>query len=287
MSLFDRLHHCSIADLSGYRPWSIGAAEIGWLRQDVAEALRPYPSVFTVGTDAVTLQPHLADFDHRTAAVGEVVRALAERGIVQGWRNEAFAVSARYGDAPLLRLERAAVPVFGVKAYGVHMNGYVRDGSRIKLWVGRRAENRQIEPGKLDNIVAGGLPIGLDPMSNLVKECAEEAGIAEPLARQARPVGAFSYRMLHQDFLRRDTLFLYDLEMPADFVPANADGEIADFRLMELEEVATILAETEAFKFNVAPVVIDFLIRHGHLTPEMPGYSDLALGLSGLYGAAN
>jgi 8-oxo-dGTP pyrophosphatase MutT (NUDIX family) len=211
-----------------------------------------------------------------------VVRALAERGIVEGWRNEAFAVAAHYGEPPLLRLERAAVPVFGVKAYGVHMNGFVRDGERIRLWVGRRADNRQIEPGKLDNIVAGGLPIGLDPLANLIKECAEEAGIDEALARQAKPVGAMSYRMLHQDFLRRDTLFLYDLELPADFVPANADGEIAEFRLMELDEVTAILAETEAFKFNVAPVVIDFLIRHGHLAPDQSGYADLALGLTGL-----
>jgi 8-oxo-dGTP pyrophosphatase MutT (NUDIX family) len=280
MSLLERLHHCTISDLSGFRPWSIGKAQIGWLRHDVADALRHYPTVFAVGDDAVALQSHLADFDHRTAAVGEVVRALAELGIVQGWRNEAFAVVADYGQPPLLRLERAAVAVFGVKAYGVHMNGYVRDGARIRLWVGQRAANRQIEPGKLDNLVAGGVPFGLDPMANLIKECAEEAGIGEAMARQAIPVGAISYRMLHQDFLRQDTLFLYDLELPADFKPANTDGEIASFRLMELEEVVEIMTGSEAFKFNVAPVVIDFLVRHGYFKPDQPGYADLAMGLS-------
>jgi len=282
MSLSDRLLHCSIADLSAFRPWTIGGVQIGWLRHDVAEALCAYPSVFSVGTDAVALKPHLDSFDYRSAAVGDVVRALAERGIVQGWRNEAFAVAASYGETPLLRLERAAVPVFGVKAYGVHMNGFVRDGDRIKLWIGRRADNRPIEPGKLDNMVAGGLPFGLDPMANLIKECAEEAGIAEPLARRARPVGAIAYRMLHEDLLRQDTLFLYDLELPADFVPTNADGEIAEFRLMELDEIEAILSESEAFKFNVAPVIIDFLVRHGHFHPDQPGYCELALGLARL-----
>jgi 8-oxo-dGTP pyrophosphatase MutT (NUDIX family) len=160
------------------------------------------------------------------------------------------------------------------------MNGYVRDGEQIKLWVGQRAADRQIEPGKLDNLVAGGVPFGLDPMTNLVKECAEEAGIEEAMARQAVPVGAISYRMLHQGFLRQDTLFLYDLELPADFVPTNTDGEIASFRLMELEEVAAILTDSEAFKFNVAPVVIDFLVRHSFFKPDQPGYADLAMGLS-------
>ncbi len=279
MSLTDRLHHCTLPDLSGFRPWSIVDRDIGWLRHDVAEALRHFPSVFLVDDERVVLQAHLDSFDYRTAAIGEVTRALVELGIVQGWRNESFAVAANYGEQPLFRLERAAVPVFGVKAYGVHLNGFVRDADGIKLWVGRRADNRPIEPGKLDNMVAGGLPFGLDLMSNLVKEAAEEAGVPENLARQSRPVGAISYRMLHQGFMRQDTLFIYDLDLPPSFTPSNTDGEIAEFTLMSLDQVTEILRDSEAFKFNVAPVVIDFLIRHGHLTPDHPDYVTLALGL--------
>lgn len=280
MSLTDRLHHCMLQDLSGFRPWSIDGRKIGWLRQDVAETLRHFPSVFVVEDERVTLQAHVDQFDYRTAAIGEVTRALVDLGIVQGWRNESFAVAAAYGETPLFRLERAAVPVFGVKAYGVHLNGFVRMADGIKLWVGRRADNRPIEPGKFDNMVAGGLPFGLDPMSNLIKESAEEAGVPESLARQARPVGAIAYRMVHQGFLRQDTLFVYDLELPETFQPTNTDGEIADFRLMSLDEVMAILDSSEAFKFNVAPVVIDFLIRHGYLTPARPDYVDLAIGLT-------
>ena len=41
-----------------------------------------------------------------------------------------------------------------------------------------------------------------------------------------------------------------------------------------------LLAETNDFKFNVGLVIIDFLIRHGYLTPERADYSQLALGLS-------
>ncbi|HVI87178.1 MAG TPA: DUF4743 domain-containing protein [Dongiaceae bacterium] len=279
MSLIDRLRHCALTDLTGFRPWNVEGQEIGWLRLDVAEALRRFPSVFLVTDETVSVQPHLDTFDYRSAAIGEVARALLEMGIVHGWRSEAFAVAAQYGDEPLFRLERAAVPVFGVKAYGVHVNGYVRTPAGIKLWVGRRADNRPIEPGKLDNIVAGGLPYGLDPLRNLIKEAEEEAGIGEVMARQARAVGAISYRMLLEGFMRRDTLFVYDLELPVDFHPANADGEIADFRLMSLDEVTAILEDSEAFKFNVAPVVIDFLVRHGHLTPETPDYVELAMGL--------
>jgi hypothetical protein len=80
--------------------------------------------------------------------------------------------------------------------------------------------------------------------------------------------------------MRDDTLFVYDLELPADFVPHNHDGEIASFALMPLDEVERILAETTDFKFNVGLVVIDFMIRMGHLTPERADYCDLALALA-------
>ena len=99
------------------------------------------------------------------------------------------------------------------------------------------------------------------------------------MAARARPAGAIRYRMEHQGWLRNDTMFVYDLELPADFKPVNNDGEIASFRLMELDEVAEILSAGEDFKFNVALVLIDFLIRHGHIAPDHPDYSELALGL--------
>ena len=146
----------------------------------------------------------------------------------------------------------------------------MRDGGRLKLWIGKRADNRPIEPGKLDHLVAGGIPLGMSVMECLTKECEEEASIPAALAARARPAGAIRYRMEHQGWLRNDTMFVYDLELPADFKPVNNDGEIASFRLMELDEVEEILAAGEDFKFNVALVLIDFLIRHGHIAPEHP-----------------
>ena len=262
-----------------FLPWLIGGEIAGWVRRDVAARLRNYPTVFAVDDKAVRLRDHLASFDHRSAAIGDVARDLYEAGVFAGWRNEWFPVVTRFGAPPLMRLERAAVPMFGVHGYGVHMNGYVRDGERLKLWVGKRADDRPIEPGKLDHLVAGGIPLGLGVKECLAKECEEEASIPAALAAQARPVGAIRYRMEHQGWLRNDTLFVYDLELPADFKPSNRDGEIASFRLLHLDKVEQVLASGEDFKFNVALVVIDFLIRHGHLTPGHPDYSDLALGM--------
>lgn len=280
MSLLDRIEACHRYDISRYLPFAVGATQIGHMRRDLAEELRRFPSVFRVAPTEVRVAEHLDTFDYRSAAIDSVMRELRQEGFIRGWRDELFTIAVQYGAEPLFDLERAGVPLFGVKAYGVHLNGYVRRDGEIWLWVGRRAANRPIEPGKLDHLVAGGLPSGVKPFDNLIKEAAEEASIPKELARRARPCGALSYRMELDGCLRDDTLFTYDLELPADFVPKNHDGEIADFRLLPLSEVERLLAETNDFKFNVGLVIIDFLIRHGYLTPERDDYSQLALGLS-------
>jgi 8-oxo-dGTP pyrophosphatase MutT (NUDIX family) len=279
MSLLDRINECAAPDMSAFTPWRVGGKIMGWVRRDVAEKLRAYPSVFSAASGRLDLMAHLESFDQRSAALNEVAKALADHGILSGWRNEQFGVSAGFHEPPVARLERAAIPLFGVRAFGVHVNGYVRDGEEIRLWVGRRAQDRAIEPGKLDHLVAGGLSFGMSARATLLKEAQEEAGISPDLAGRARSVGAIRYRMLHQGWLRNDTLFIYDLELPAEFTPRNGDGEIAEFELMDLERVESILSGTRDFKFNVSLVVIDFLIRHGHIKPDRSDYSALALAM--------
>ena len=176
-------------------------------------------------------------------------------------------------------IDRAAAAHFGIRAFGQHLNGFVTGPDGLKLWVGRRSADRVHYPGRLDHLVAGGLPYGIDLRENLLKECWEEAGIAENLARAARPVGLVTYVAETPQGLKPDTLFCYDLQLPADFRPRCTDGEVAEFNLLPVQEVMELVRDTHEFKLNCNLVIIDFLIRHGLLGPEYPGYTELATGL--------
>jgi hypothetical protein len=79
--------------------------------------------------------------------------------------------------------------------------------------------------------------------------------------------------------IRDDVLFVYDLEMPADFAPKNRDGEIVHFELMPASVVLERVRTTDEFKFNVNLVILDFALRHGLLRPDDPEYLDVATGL--------
>jgi hypothetical protein len=275
MSLFDRVRYCMRRDMRGFRPFQVDGARVGWLRHAFAERLCDFPGTFLVSPDSVRLEPRLDGFDARTRAVADVLEALRGESWLGVWRNEAYPVATSYYAPPLLQIERAAVPAFGVQAYGVHLNGYIGRGDDMRMWVARRSRFKPTAPGKLDHLVAGGQPIGVGLMQNLIKECEEEASLPADLARRARPVGAVSYLMENEEGLRNDILFNYDLEVPADFVPRNADGEIEEFFLWPIDRVIRVVSETEDFKFNVALVVVDFLFRHGFLDPEDREYLDV------------
>ena len=266
--LLDHLLRCNNRDLSRFRPFLAGSQRIGWVRDDFVEHLKPFGDTFEYAEDSVSIASRLATLEARTAAMSQVVRKLVQRRVFAKFRNENYAVVTEWGAPPLLLLDRSAVAPFGVRAFGVHVNGYTRRGGKMLLWIGRRALDKAVEPGKLDNMVAGGQPAGLSLTENLVKEAGEEAGIPRALALRAVHAGAISYCMEGERGVKPDTMFVYDLDVPEDFMPENTDGEIDDFRLMELDEVVERVRTSYDFKFNVSLVLIDFLIRVGHITPD-------------------
>jgi hypothetical protein len=279
MSLLDHIRLCQRRDMARFRPFMAEEAQVGWVRHDLAQQLAKYDDVFAVDDAAIRLQPRLADFDARSRAMAEIGVRLVETGVFRKLRGEDFPVVPAFGRPPLFRIDRIAVPAFGVKASGVHMNGFVRRVDGLHLWIGRRAKDKSVAPGKLDHLVAGGQPYGLGIRENLIKECAEEAAIPGPLAAQARATGTVSYVMEWEAGLRDDVLYVFDLELPPDFRPRNTDGEIEEFMLWPAARVLREIETTDNFKFNVNLVLIDFLIRHGVIGPERTDYLDLLAGL--------
>jgi len=278
MSLLRHIRACNSWRPEHFVPLWRGEAKVGLIRRDNAEALHRFADVFSVEPDGVWLIAP-GDFDAVSAAVDVVVERLVAEGRVAKWRNEFFAVSPRWGEPPLFKLDRGAVGFFGVRAYGVHLNGWQRAGDTQQLWIGRRAADKKVAPDKLDNLVAGGIGHEHGIEATLIKEADEEASLPTEIAGRAVAVGAVSYRMEVERGLRDDVLFLYDLEVPPGFTPKNRDGEIVEFRLMPASEVMERVRRTDDFKFNVNLVIIDFALRHGLVTPQDPEYLDLVTGL--------
>ena len=279
MGWLDRIAECNRHDLSGFLPFEAGEARIGWVRRSLAARLADRPEVFAVGAERAGFARGLDTPERRSAALAEVVREWRGSGLLRRVSGELLAVGAGMEKPPLFLIDRAAVQAFGFSAVGVHVNGYVRRGDGLHVWIAERAAGRHSYPGMLDNMVAGGQPAGLSLRENVAKEAAEEAGIPEALAARARPAGAVTYCLETDAGLRPDILYVYDLELPAGFQPRNADGEVAHFELWPAARLAETVRDTRRFKFNCNLVIIDFLIRRGILGPEEPDYAAILAGL--------
>jgi isopentenyldiphosphate isomerase len=283
MSFIDRIRAANKHDLRNFMPFSVAGTRVGCVKSAFAETLARWPGVFRVDERGVSLAASLnagsVPACERTRAVDEVLQSLRKDGHIDGWRDERYPVNRSWSEPPYLLIERAAVPLFGVRGYGVHMNGFVRDSDELKMWIARRSLSKPTGPGKLDQMVAGGQPADIGLYDNMMKECEEEAGIPFEIARHARAVGAISYVLETSTGLRPDQIFNFDLELPPDFAPVNTDGEVDAFYLWPMQRVVETVRDTDAFKFNCALVIIDFLVRHGLIGADDPDYSDIVEGL--------
>lgn len=172
------------------------------------------------------------------------------------------------GQNALLKMDRSATCLFGIRNYGVDINGYVRHPTRgLCIWLQQRSDTKQTWPGKWDNMVGGVLSVGYGIKETAIKEAAEEASIPESLVKNLVSAGCVSFLFESERGIFPNTEFVFDLELPEDFVPSNSDGEVQAFELLPANECLEKVF-SPGFKTTSCPVVIDFLIRHGVITPE-------------------
>ncbi len=259
-----------------YRPLWVGRNSIGWLDDARASRIAGFGDVFDVRDDGILLQPGLNDAAAATAAFDRVARALAAENRLTAWRDERYPVVSAFGAEPFFLLERAAARFFGIHTYAAHVNGLVRQASGMAIWFARRSPAKAIDPGLLDNLVGGGIAVGQSIATTVVKEAWEEAGIAGELARQAQPAGSVEIRREQPDGLQRETIYVHDLWLPADFVPAGQDGEAVAHRLVSLPEAALLIANAsgpDVVTADASLVVLDCLLRHEAIEPGGRDYA--------------
>ncbi|KAH7145701.1 hypothetical protein B0J13DRAFT_622419 [Dactylonectria estremocensis] len=255
----------------------------GYMLPDTV-ARMPWPTSFSVdhGERSVTLAapgPGATLTAHANGAFQLAVDAAIDSDLFPNLRQTHSEYFQVMGAHEPVQVERFAVPLFGMAGRGSHLTGYVRAPDRaLQIWVARRSRALFTYPGQLDSTVAGGVKASDTPLDCIVAEATEEASLPEALVRaRVQPVGVVTLatRKAHSGLTHSDVLYVYDLELPADVVPAPCDDEVESFTLMGCDEVRQRMLAGE-FKPNVCAVMIDFMVRHGVVTAENePDYVEI------------
>ncbi|KAJ2877988.1 hypothetical protein FB639_003551 [Coemansia asiatica] len=267
----------SVAESEGHYWLKHGGSKVGLVSAKDITALEQAcqeheQAVFDIDHSTRTLRfsASLASQESRSSAVAALLtemRAKQSWASLLKWRDELYPIYGSNGELVAM-VERAASYTFGIRTFGVHINGIVQGSNgETRMWVAKRSATKQTWPGYLDQIVAGGIGNGMGAGESVIKECSEEAGIPEHLARAAKSAGTVQYFARSELGFLPETQLVYDLELPQGFVPQPADGEVQEFYLWTMDQVVDGVRQG-LFKPNCALCVVDFLVRHGYLTPE-------------------
>lgn len=241
-------------DYSRLLPLRALEKRFGWVTPEFARVLARWPDVFECDDRRVSLALSLNTAQSRTAAFDRVAQALRAEGLLRTWRDERYDVFDESSGEPLMTIERGAIKRFGIRGRAAHLNGIVETRDGLKMWVATRSMGKSTDPGKLDNLVGGGIPAGSDAWETLLRECREEAGIPPQLAHQARPRELVPFDYQVPEGLDSNEVQAFDLPLPPDFVPVNQDGEVAEFALLPLYEVRELLEIPHRFTVDAAIV---------------------------------
>lgn len=257
-------------------PFMVEGVLAGWVKRSFAERLRDWPEIFSVRSRGVGMLGEFESAEHRSAAITEVVESLATETVISGWRDELVTVAETFYSVPLFYIERAASRHFGLTMYASHVNGLTTRNGEPHMWIGKRADTKSIDPGKLDNLVAGRIQRGMFPYETMVKESFEEAGIAPELAKTSNGAGVVRCKREVEEGLHHEFIFVHDIFLPDSFVPHNQDGEVSGFECVPIADMLTRLeTDPDEFTVDAALVALDCLIRHGYVTSDRKDYLDI------------
>ena len=126
MSYLDRVNDCKKFKKSSYIPFFCGNFQIGQIHINILKQLWQFHKILSINSKRVDLNAPQNTFKGRTSIMAEITLTLKKHKLIQGWRDEAYPVKTSFDSTPLFEIERAATPLFGIKGYGVHLNGYVK-----------------------------------------------------------------------------------------------------------------------------------------------------------------
>ncbi|MEK8047228.1 NUDIX hydrolase [Ideonella margarita] len=271
---------------------SIPAAEQAWLLATSAG----WAASATIQTASTVLSPTASGAlclnlpaPERQAWFTHIGLALRQSGRIRAWRDELYALFALPGHPPeeagesaetsaanaqpplLAHIERATARFWGSLTFGAHANGYVADavGRPVQVWVARRSLTKPTDPGMLDNLVGGGVPLGQTPSEALLREAWEEAGLLPHQLQAVQRGSALHIEADIREGRQLEWLYVFDVPLPAGLTPVNQDGEVAG---LECLPVAEALAHAAAGRMttDASLAMLDFGLRHQLLAADAP-----------------
>ena len=196
-----------------------------------------------------------ADKGHLTQTLAFIADGLRAAGLAGAWREEQLAVNDHEGRC-IATIERGVVRALGITTLAVHLVGKAPDG---RFWIQQRALDKPNDPGLWDTLMGGMVSAADTAESALARETWEEAGLHIAQLQHLRPGGRLKTARPSTDGQMgyvREYIDWFTCTVPDGMEPVNQDGEVAQFVLMEPQEVIDRMTRDE-FTTEAALILAD------------------------------
>lgn len=244
--------------MNDYVPLWVGGAMRGRIRRDLQDVVASC-AVIERFDPGLRLRDEGYTRQRRSRALQTLALHLRHEGVIADWRNELCAVLDEQG-VEIARCERGAFRTLGIQNRAVHVSGWRDDG---RMWIARRSAVKRADPGKLDNLAAGGVTAGETPRRAAIRELWEEAGVPAAISRHVDFPGMVIRSLRETQFGVHDQLVIVaDIALPDAFEPIGRDGEVEEFLCLSCDEVQEAIARGE-FTVEAALATRESIERRG------------------------
>jgi 8-oxo-dGTP pyrophosphatase MutT (NUDIX family) len=257
--------HDAAARIGWFVAAAAGDIELGSVARAHVQALRRWSRWLQFEPQRIRL---VAPREAWSEVFAQMNAALRSDGLIRAWRDEPFTLYSTAGQDLGVAIERAAARFWGTLTLGAHCNSFVADatGTPRQLWIARRSPTKATDPGKLDNLIGGGVAAGQTPQEAVVREGWEEAGLTPAQMTGLQRGGIVRLLRDIPEGLQREWIHVFDLALPVDTTPRNQDGEVAALELRACPDALALAAGLE-MTVDAALVTLDFALRRRLLPP--------------------
>ena len=146
MAYLDHLNACNQHDPNRYVPFIVNELIVGKVVPDFARRVIALSERLSYVDECLVYNAPAGSLKDRSEEFSGLLNLLRDEGVISHLHGEQYVATPSGREQGILLIDRAAAPYFGIRAFGQHLNGYVRHPGGMLMWRRLSMEYRDRRP---------------------------------------------------------------------------------------------------------------------------------------------
>ena len=122
MTFQRRINECNTFNKINFFKFYVNNFHVGYIKKKNLNLIKKFSNILKFDNQKVFLDIKFSSFNKRTLAINKIFKYLVKQKIIKSKHREFFPVFHLFKLRPLLKIQRAFGPFFGIQFFGTHLN---------------------------------------------------------------------------------------------------------------------------------------------------------------------